>query len=111
MIRAVCGFLVAFLLLVLAPFSVHAASCDTTPFFASGYFFSSYENVSYSPDGYLEYHFKVNLPFTDGRSFKIVWSFKDDECNNSDVSGNQKFISLPIGVTDWSIRFSSTTHF
>lgn len=92
-----------------APEVARAAECPSSPFSASGYFFQNYESVEHSPDGYLIYRFKINV--TDGRPFLLKWSYFDDECNSSSVTGEQRSVSLPIGVSEWSVRFSSPTHF
>lgn len=87
------------------------APCGASALSASGYFFDTYERVEYSESGYLTYHFR-NLPqYSDGRAFKIQWSYLDDECNPETPAVSSQSISLPAGVVDWSVRFTSSTHF
>ncbi|MBY0539355.1 hypothetical protein K2P56_02895 [Patescibacteria group bacterium] len=93
--------------LSLLPKEVQAAECPATPFSASGYFFNSYESLEYSPDGHPIQHLKVN--YADGRQFRLTWSYYDDECNSASVTGNQVTISLPAGVSNWSVRVVSPT--
>jgi hypothetical protein len=89
-----------------APSDAQAAECPSS-FSASGYFFNTFESVEYSPEGYPIQHLKVNYP--DGRAFRLNWSYFDDECNSASVTGNQVTISLPSGVSDWSVRVVSPT--
>jgi len=104
---------VLFFIIVFFPIQVFAdtAPCGATSLSSSGYFFDSYENIQYSDAGYLIHNFR-NLPqYSDGRSFKIRWSYLDDECNPLTSAGSFVSLSLPTGVIDWSIRFTSSTHF
>ncbi len=104
---------VLFFVLVFFPIPVFAdtAPCGLSSLSASGYFFDSYENVQYSDGDYLIYSFH-NLPeYADGRSFSLRWSYLDDECNPLTSTSSFVSISLPTGVTNWSIRFSSGEHF
>lgn len=102
-------FLAIFLSVVTAavvPGSAHAAECPSS-FSAGGYFFQNYESVEYSPEGRPIQHLKVN--YTDGRQFRLTWSYYDDECNSASVTGNQVTVSLPSGVSNWSVRLVSPT--
>ena len=111
--RTVATIVVLFFVLVFFPIPVFAdtAPCGLSSLSASGYFFDSYENVQYSDGDYLIYSFH-NLPeYADGRSFSLRWSYLDDECNPLTSTSSFVSISLPTGVTNWSIRFSSGEHF
>ena len=104
---------VLFFVVVFFPIQVFAdvTPCGATSLSSSGYFFDSYENIQYSDAGYLIHNFH-NLPqYSDGRSFKIRWSYLDDECNPLTSAGSFVSLSLPTGAIDWSIRFTSSTHF
>jgi len=109
----VATIVVLFFIVVFFPIQAFAdtAPCGATSLSASGYFFDSYENIQYSDAGYLIHNFH-NLPqYSDGRSFSIRWSYLDDECNPLTSAGSFVSLSLPTGVIDWSIRFTSSTHF
>lgn len=111
--RAVATIVVLFFVIVFFPIPAFADTepCGLSTLSASGYFFDSYENIQYSDGGYLIHSFH-NLPqYSDGRSFSIRWSYLDDECNSLTSTSSFVSISLPAGVTDWSIRFNSREHF
>ncbi|TAK59263.1 alpha/beta hydrolase [Patescibacteria group bacterium] len=111
--RTVTTVVVLFFVSVFFPIQVFAdtAPCGATALSASGYFFDSYENIQYSDAGYLIHNFH-NLPqYSDGRSFKIRWSYIDDECNSLTSANSFVSVALPAGVVSWSIRFTSGTHF
>ena len=91
-----------------------STNCGPAALVAGGsnpFFFSSFDNVEYSPLGYLTYHFKNLL--SDGRGFSFGLLLYDDQCNLSPLTIPSPFVplSLPSGVTDWSARFTSDTHF
>lgn len=99
-------------LVFLLPGSAHAAltePCGLATPSASGYFFTNYESVEYTPEGYLVLHFKNQSRFSDGRGFSVSWSFVNDQCVTQ--SGGSAGMGMPAGVTDWSIRFTSVNHF
>lgn len=104
--RVFLAIFVSVTFLFVWPVSVQAAECPSS-FSAGGYFFNTSESVEYSPDGYPIQHLKVNYP--DGRPFRLMWSYFDDECNSASVTGNQVTMSLPSGVSDWSVRVVSPT--
>lgn len=105
------GLLWVLITLSLVPFSAHALTepCGQPALSASGYFFDSYESVEYSPEGNLVYHFKNQPAYSDGRAFQINWLFVNDDCETASVQGSFQSISLPAGVTDWSVRIASAT--
>jgi hypothetical protein len=86
------------------------SSCGHPSLTATGDFFSEEkDDAEYSPAGFLEYHFKNAK---DG-GFTLTWNYFDDQC---DISGpidpHPAFqLSLPPGIYDWSVRFTSMTHF
>ena len=104
-------FAIGFFFLVLIPIQTSANECGPPALEATGYFFASFESVEYSQEGYPAYHFQVNNSFADGRLFSLFWTFSNDECERANVNSYSMSISLPAGVTDWSIRFTSPTHF
>ncbi|TSD05095.1 MAG: Acetyltransferases and hydrolases with the alpha/beta hydrolase fold protein [Parcubacteria group bacterium Greene0714_7] len=111
--RTAATIVVLFFVSIFFPTPVFAdtAPCGLSSLSASGYFFDSYENIAYSDGDYLIYSFH-NLPeYADGRSFSLRWSYLDDECNPLTSTSSFVSISLPTGVTNWSIRFISGEHF
>jgi pimeloyl-ACP methyl ester carboxylesterase len=104
--RVFLAIFVSFVAMVLVPVDAQAAECPSS-FTAGGYFFQGYESVEYSPEGYPIQHLKVN--YLDGRPFRFLWSYFDDECNSASATGNQVTLSLPAGVSDWSARVVSPT--
>jgi len=105
----VIGYIVSPVLLL--PISVAANECSPTALEASGYFFSSFELVERSAEGHPIYRFQINNNFADGRAFTLSWNFVNDECERAHVSTYNATVSLPTGVTDWSVRFTSREHF
>lgn len=100
------------LAIFITPHTTYAAlvePCGLLTPSASGYFFSAYESVSYTPEGYLELHFRNQSRFSDGRGFSVSWSFLNDQCVTQ--SGSSTGMGMPAGVTDWSVRFTSASHF
>ncbi|MDR3570832.1 MAG: hypothetical protein P4L81_01370 [Candidatus Pacebacteria bacterium] len=86
--------------------------CGQSPLATSGYFFSGVKDDPEYPSGLLEYHFRINSAYADGRAFKITWQYFDDQCEQSAPENSSTLqVQLPTGVTDWSVRFSSPTHF
>ena len=105
-------FIASALLAFLLPHFADAAltePCGLSVPNASGYFFSSYESVSYSATGYLQLHFRNQPRFSDGRGFQVSWSLVNDECASQ--NGGSTGMGMPTGVTDWSVRFTSMSHF
>ena len=83
----------------------------------TGKFFQNYENIEYvdGPAGgvkLLILHFKINASST-GKTIEGEWLVKNDECDfgNSLAGDKDWYIPLPRGATDFSIRFSSPTHY
>ncbi|MBI5004361.1 hypothetical protein HZC00_04665 [Candidatus Kaiserbacteria bacterium] len=93
--------------------TVHADTppCGIPDPLASGYLFSNYESDEYSND-LLTAHFKINPPYTEGRTFKLTWYYFDDGCNYAFnfYDANTVNVTMPVGTTDWSIRYASPTH-
>jgi hypothetical protein len=89
------------------------ASCGASIINAQGYFFDSHDSSEYSAQGYLIYHFKNISQYSDGRPFKLGWVFYDNNCNpeGPELNFDFKQFALPSGVTNWSVRFTSMTHF
>ena len=86
------------------------AECSGDPASASGYFFSDVMDAEYA-DSSLVHHFRNKPQYSDGRSFRVSWNYRDDECNPSSTTGGSLWTALPAGITDWSVRFTSSTHF
>ena len=86
------------------------ASCGQETLSTTGDFFSdAKDDAKYLADGYLEYHFKN----AKNGGFRLSFSYYDDECGNA---GPLAFytplqVGLPTGDFDWSVRFTSQTHF
>ena len=80
----------------------------------SGTYFQNYSQAEYSPQGFLILHFKIN-PTMIGASRKIDSDgyLKNDECDyGNQITGfNDTYVDLPRGATDFSVRFSSPTHY
>ena len=78
----------------------------------TGTYFQNYEKIEYSPEGLLILHFKINASST-GKTIEGEWLVKNDECDfgNSLAGDKDWYIPLPRGATDFSIRFSSPTHY
>lgn len=73
-------------------------------------FFTNYESIEYSAEGNLIYHFRIDPVFAGtGAPFRVQWLFFDDECNTSSTLGSSPQVSLPAGVTDWSMQLVSPT--
>ena len=112
--RTIGVVVLCFVFFSVAPSPASASDCASyaTSTTGTGYFFSSYEDVQYSPQGYVEEHFRLLPSFADGRTFDFFWTFHDDECVMSDGSFSPTHypITLPPGVTDWSARMTSQTH-
>lgn len=110
---AIAALLFALLFLATAP-SAHADTlpCGNPSATATGYFFSDYESDEYV-DGLLVRHFKINPPYTEGRTFKLTWYYHDDACNNAFnfYGSNTLNVTMPAGITDWSIRYATPAHF
>lgn len=110
---AIAALLSVLFLLTLAS-SAHADTlpCGNPSAMATGYFFSDYESDEYV-DGLLVRHFKINPPYTEGRTFKLTWYYFDDACNNAFnfYGSNTLNVTMPAGITDWSIRYATPAHF
>ncbi|HEY4504776.1 MAG TPA: hypothetical protein VJI73_03315 [Candidatus Paceibacterota bacterium] len=90
---------------------VRAADCTGT-LATTKTFFQNYEQVEYGPTGLLILHFKINPTFATGRTIKTGWDTKNDECLAGNISESPNFsIPLPKGITDFSVRFTSPTHY
>ena len=94
------------------PFPVFAADpapCATGETSSTGYYFTSQQTVEYSEfngNKAVIYHFKNSPAYSDGRPFKIFWTYLDEDCNSTGT-GNipyEQIIALPSGNTQWSIR-------
>src|SRR3989344_3673591 len=105
-------------LLVLAvPTGTQAIDC-TGALATTGTFFQNYEQVEYVDDPagsgvkFLILRFKINASST-SRTIEGEWRVKNDECDlgNSLAGDRDWFIPLPRGATDFSIRFTSPTHY
>ncbi len=104
------SLMLVFFVLPSQAFAADQMPCSLQSPTASGYFFTNFDNVQYSDSGFLEYHFRDIPTYSDGRPFRLSWSYIDDQCNNAGTSENIYSIGLPAGVTDWSVRFTSMTH-
>src|SRR3989338_2519185 len=104
--------LLAIFVSALSPSPAHASAC-TSQVETFGSFFQNYESVEYSPDGLLIIHLKLSPEWATGRTWYGEWRVLNDECDyGNDLSGNQyRRINVPSGITDFSIRFSSPTHY
>ncbi|HUO50489.1 MAG TPA: hypothetical protein VMU25_02925 [Candidatus Paceibacterota bacterium] len=97
---------------VLAP--ITQTPCGNASLEAQGYFFSSdKDGAGYSSNGYLEDHFALLPAYQTGRAFKLFWNFYSDDCGTiGPIYDHPSLsISVPSGDVDWSIRFTSATHF
>ena len=91
--------------------TANATSCSGV-LSTTGSFFQNYEQVHYGPTGFLILRFKINPAFANGRTIKTGWDTKNDECGQGSIFENPNFsIPLPKGITDFSIRFISPTHY
>jgi len=104
---------------VLAPIG-YARAADPAPvgtgctgtIVTTGVFFQNYEQIEYSPAGLLILHFKINPILATGRTVKTNWNAKNDECSFGNILGMPDVsVKLPTGVTDFSLRFASPTHY
>lgn len=98
-IVGVCG-------VFLPSISAAETQCGLATTTAEGFAFSSYDVVERSSDGLLKYHFRNQ---TAGHTFTVTLSFQDDLCVNLQGATVQRQITLPPGVTDWSVRFGNMT--
>jgi len=76
---------------------------------AWGYFFDSYEHAEYV-NGLLRYHFRLRVPYNDGRSWGSKVRLMDGTCLGGDVP---EFPGTYIKSFSryFSVRFSSPTHY
>src|SRR3989344_5875119 len=91
-------FAVGVSILVLIPIQTSANECGTPALEATGYFFTSFESVEYSPEGHPAYHLRFNNSFADGRLFSLFWTFSNDECERANVNSHSMSIPLPAAV-------------
>jgi pimeloyl-ACP methyl ester carboxylesterase len=94
------------------PNSVDATHCTGEWAFASnnGYFFEAYESREYV-GGLLRVHFQLKPTYNDGREWLLTLIPADDECGQASTKTYTRKISVPAGTRNFSIRFSSSTHF
>ncbi|MBI5003711.1 hypothetical protein HZC00_01305 [Candidatus Kaiserbacteria bacterium] len=91
--------------------SVHADTpCNVPDPVTYGSFFTPYEADEYQ-QGLLTQHFQNQTEYPGYPPFKIRWSFFDDECQFANQLIFVTPVSFPLDITDWSIRFTSSTHF
>jgi len=88
-----------------------AESC--LPLKTYGTYYQNYEQVEYSPEGLLILHFKIDPAYAkNGYKINSGWRFFDDECKKWTPPNNtNRVVQLSKGVTDYSIRFTSPTHY
>jgi len=99
-----------FLIIAIFPATVRGAlQCDPAVTTAHGSFFTTYQQDEYSPQGFLIQHFKNNPDYPYATPFRLRWQFLDDECNPAGT--DLPYIDMPTGITDWSLRFASSTEF
>ncbi len=79
----------------------------------TGTFFQNYEGVEYSKEGLLIVNFKLNPIQVNGGTLNTQWLVRNDECipGNQTTGATNKKLPIPRGYTDFSIRFSSPTHY
>src|SRR3989344_1994071 len=99
----------AFLLLFSAPHAALATHCDNVQSSATGNLFDTYEQVEYSPDGWLIVHLKVRPSFNEGQGWRFFVNVLYDTCNLGTRISYDTTQSLPRGTAFWSIRFTSPT--
>jgi|GEM_PF-3444892 len=92
------------------PTTVAASLNCTTTFSVSGTQFQEYESVEYV-GGYIRYNFKLTPSRSLGVPFAMKWWYYDDECNTSSEEEDLSDVAIPAGSIDWSVRFTSPTHF
>ena len=99
------------LFLLSNPSKVLASDCPGYDIYSQGDFFDNYERVEYV-NGLLWIHFKLKSPSVGGQWMRDL-EFLDDKCVRATVPYPQYVygVYLSPGVKDWSIRFSSRTHY
>lgn len=96
----------------LAPAKVHASEpCGQPALVATGSYFSSYELIEHTPEGFPILHLQNRQAFPDPTSFTLYWSIQTDDCQLADVNTYSLPVTLPANISSWSIRFTSATHF
>lgn len=82
-----------------------------TPLTTSGDFFQSYEQVEYQ-NGLLVMHFKINPTRANAVQWQSGSDVQNDTCEYGNLFQNPVFkLHLPLGLTDFSVRFSTPTHY
>ncbi len=102
----------SFCLLAIFPMTTGASiSCAGLASITNAYF-QNYELAEYSPEGLLTLHFRVTSTSTQ-RTISADWLVKNDECIQGNVTSGStdRDIVIPKGFSDFSIRFSSPTHY
>ena len=96
----------------LTPFAVANAAGCTGTLATTGSYFQNYENIEYSPDGLLIIRFRTTSSSTQ-RTISADWLVRNDECDQGNVTSgsSDRDIIIPKGSSDFSIRFSSPTHY
>ncbi|HEY4493176.1 MAG TPA: hypothetical protein VJB98_00975 [Candidatus Paceibacterota bacterium] len=80
----------------------------------TGSFFQNFSSAEYSASGLLILHFKVNPTMVNvNRTIDSDGYLKNDECDfgNRITGFDDTYVDLPRGATDFSVRFSSPTHY
>ena len=82
------------------------------PFQATGFFFDSYERAEYV-NGLLNYHFRLQTPYNDGRAWISALRLHDENCLEIwRITPRDDFnTSLTPFIRYYSVRFSSPTHY
>ena len=98
---------------LITPLTTHASTCSSLTPTVHGSYFTNYESDEYSSSGLLIQHFKLDPASAHDPSFRLSWQFFDDECAPPSFSWYppRLDVTLPAGVTDWSVRFASSTQF
>lgn len=74
-----------------------------------GYLFDSYERAEYV-NGLLQYHFRLLVPYNDGRTWQSGARLLDETCHSGDMPEYPGTGIRPLSRY-FSVRFSSPTHY
>ncbi len=103
-----------------------AATSSATPAFAStlpdtcgaydsgqsgGIFDPAGDSTEYSSDGYLIYRLHLKNPSAPGDTFNLRFQYFLDTCRDVTLFASGPLVTLPAGVSDVSIRFTSRTEY
>ncbi len=88
-----------------------AAAVQCATFTANGYLFdSTYESEGYV-NGFLNIHLRLLPTYDDGRGWAFGFYLYSPDCSSEYVQATVPGFSLPAGDVDYSIRFTTQTHY